>query len=601
MADEKEKGQEKKVETPEVQEKETEISLADKDAEIADLKAQLAAASATDEQTKGKETETKVEETETQVTLADTQTQDELKALREEMDALRNEREAESRKAYFNAKIEGINPSHPSLVALQKNEDFNVVDLTEGQIDMIVDPIVASITAEGRHTTVLPTVTMDGHDKIRALVAAAVSGQTVELTSGSGEKATKTRYEPLPILQLAHQYGGLPGFVTGHENPASALFEDLGEAMMGWGPEDEKMIDETATEFKLATATTTSTQFPSTMLQTIVQNFYVLFNTSEFMMYMNTLIPANRRVSVPDYQDRLIPFGGLTDIPEMIAEDADIPEKDTFTAFRVNIKPNDYAEIHTLSRRGFLNGPDAAVRQISTNLADIHVLRYFWEYMNIAFGFKTIAGTANGRTKAVVREGANSAAIDMYQATGDVPNLIRADSTASENNTVELFTTYNNAVAMMNRMMAAKAYGNNKARMARNSRPRYWLVAPESYITARTLVESRVRPGAQNSEATAIRDLDVIPVDYFNTTNGITSGTGATFRADQVMVADPMRTFGIGASFLQGRQRPRMIPDTSREKWYTNRRLRMQAEFIFATWAVDRRAFVLSTYRPSGD
>ena len=106
--------------------------------------------------------------------------------------------------------------------------------------------------------------------------------------------------------------------------------------------------------------------------------------------------------------------------------------------------------------------------------------------------------------------------------------------------------SYDNIVAMRQRMFGAQVFRESEATLAGIIMPKFIVTAPQRYDNARTYAESAYKPGSSTFELNLLKGMVPMPANLAE--NALFTGTAGTTERFGV-IADPITTQLFACSF----------------------------------------------------
>ena len=477
--------------------------------------------------------------------------------------ALEKVQNTRQNEAHFDSKVATLPKDSAGVAALRESIDFS--DTDKDRIDVAVAPLLAELTAQGR--TELDEeaikVTQDVADSRKALLTAAVLGEELK----EGDK----KYEVLPVEKIiADQFDDK---VAGHS--PQEFWNALNQAYLTHGLTDAE-VDAAAegqpvarlgtSQVGIETVTNGSTAhaWATQLLMTIVNVARILHDGSEMTGWMNTLIPAMHRVTVPDFQNRFYRYTGTFGQLPVVGEGVQVPDVNVSDSFRVPVKPVKRQGKFYLTYEAVMNSPTAALRSLAMAMGISISSTDYNEVMNLMFGVLAADG------------GAGFTRTDGYEKTGAFIVAGNNNLSAADDNG----WSYSKAVAAIDGMYQQTAYGEDNFSLAGMLNPAVMVVAPQFYGAAEATTRAVLEPGTANNAVNRLNGIMVIP----NSTSGLTNPN--RFFA---VVARPRDAQLFVYSTLNG-QPPSFQPNVLRDDNANRNRITYKASNIRRINVVDYRA-----------
>ena len=545
-----EQGVEEKDQTPE------QPSMEQLSKDVAELRTQLAAQQETAAETET-ETETETEqtpETETEQTETLTAEQQELAEIRKTLSAITAINMERDLKAHFESATAQLNANHPSVLALKNSIDFT--KSTKDEIDRMAKAVVASLTAEGReHMQPTIKVTGDVATKHERLADAFIQDRPI--------KEGDLTYQPFQTLDQLRR-------ATGDNRLLSAT--EL------W---NEMLVEHRHQQLAIST---TGTSWGKVVLESIIQAVGKNYAESKFMETLRMLIPSSHMYDAGSLADeKYLAISGVYGETGVVVERAEIPEMTSPGGYRVPLKPARYPRLETISLEQWTSSPVQFLRQIPMKLANGAVRTLYNAVMTIIFGSGSGSFT---EAKEYESDGTLDATAALYQKSPSTRGVNLVSTNAAANN-----FSYDNLVAMRQRMFATQMFGETEASLAGIINPKFLVVPPQRYDNARTFSESDYKPGASTFELNLLSGMTPVPANLAE--NALSTGTSAVPTTERYSVlADPMTTQLFACSFLDGQRAPVARPVTT-DKEVTHDIMTWRLWHTWRVEAVDWRGFQL--------
>ena len=505
----------------------------------------------------------------------DKEREDAFKAQQEGLAELQAGLRKQTNEAHFATKVATLPSEDAGVAKLREAIDFEKVD-TAG-IDALVDPFVASLTAAGRVEMDTETikVTQDAEDTRVALLASAVLGDTYKDKDGK-------EYNAQAIEKVIGEHFG----DTGAQHSPQMLWDSLNQAYLMYGLTDAE-VDADAEGRDVArlnittgsTGVTPASSWGARLLQTIVTVARLLHDGSEMTGWMNTIIPAMHRVSVPDFQDRYYRYTGTFEQLKTVAENAAVPDIETSGAFRVPVKPVKKQGKFYLTYEAVMNSPTAAMRSLATAMG---ISISSTDYQEVLDKIFSLGGTnkpdsINGYETASGDAGATF----LTLANG---NLLTGNAAAPR--PAGAAFSYDAAERAIDWMYRQSAYGVDTFALAGMIRAQTLVVPPQFWGSTDALTRATLKPGTDMNDVNRLQGMTVLPVSNssFNATN-----LAKVF----AVLARPADAQLFVMSTLAG-QPPAFQPNVLRDDNANMNRITYKASHIRGIYPVDRRALVVS-------
>lgn len=472
----------------------------------------------------------------------------------------------QTNEAHFATKVATLPGDDPGVAKLREAIDFEKVD-TAG-IDALVDPFVASLTAAGRVEMDADTikVTQDAADTRVALLTAAVLGDEHEDDKGKS-------FEPMAVEQIIKdQFGD-----TAAAYSPQLIWDGLNQAYLKHGLNDAEIdadaMGQNVAKLGSATVETTGT-WGTTLIQVITTVARILHDGSEMTGWINRLIPAMHRTTVPDFNDRHYRYTGTFDQLPTVAENDPVTDVKVSDSFRVPLKPIKKQGKFYLTYEAVMNSPTAAIRSLATAMGISISSTDYHEILNLILGTGSPSANAPGKTlgyESTTKDGTE----DFISATNG--NLVAGANVAF---------SYTRAVEAVDKMYEQVAYGEDKFALAGMIRAATMLVAPKFWGAAEALTRATGQPGDNNNDVNRLQGITVLPISTssYNATN-----VARVF----AVISRPADAQLLVMSTLNG-QPPAFQPNVLRDDNATYNRITYKASHIRGFYPVDRRAVVVT-------
>ena len=464
--------------------------------------------------------------------------------------------------AHFASKVATLPADDPGVAKLREALDFGAVD-TAG-IDALVDPVIASLTAAGR-AELEPErikVTQDQADTRTALLTASVLGE---------EYKDEGRDKPFEVLPVEHIVGDMFGDIAAKHSPQQ-FWDALNQAYLKHGLTDAE-VDADAAGSKVAKLNiSTSDSWGDTLIQVITNVARILHDGSEMTGWMNLLIPAMHRVTVPDFNDRHYRYTGTFDQLATVDEGAQVPDVATSDSFRVPVKPIKKQGKFYLTYEAVMNSPTAALRSLAQAMGISISSTDYHEVMNLILG-TGVPGT-NAPDKTLGYESATKdATVDFISAAAGTANLTAG---------ADIAFSYTNAVNAVDKMYEQVAYGEDAFALAGMIRAATLVVAPKFWGSAEAITRATLEPGGDQNDVNRLQNFNVLPISTsdYNATN-----VARVF----AVVCRPADAQLLVMSTLNG-QPPAFQPNVLRDDNANRNRITYKASHIRRFNVVDKRA-----------
>ena len=516
-----------------------------------------------------RDAERDAKDAEREAALADLQKRDEMRDA--QVAELAKAAARSNNEAHFDAKVATLPADDAGVAKLREAIKFDEVD-TAG-IDALVDPFIASLTAAGRVEVEDEKikVTQDVSDKRAGLLTASVLGDTY-----TDEKDNKFEVKGIEQI-IGEEYGDK----AAQYSPA-VVWDALNAAYLRHGLTDAE-VDQDAMGRPVArlgdASVGTGDSWAARLLQTIVTVARMLHDGSEMTGWLNTLIPAMHRVTVPDFNDRYYRYTGTYEQLKTVAEDAQVPDVNVSDAFRVPVKPIKKQGKFYLTYEAVMNSPTAAMRSLATAMGVSISSTDYREVLDQMFGL----GGADKPPRSLGYE----------QATGDtgVNFLVAANGNllsgaASGGRPAGGSFSYDQAEIVINHMYAQTAYGEDTFALAGMIRAATLVVPPAEWGGADAITRATLKPGSQDNDVNRLQGMTVLPISS-------TAFNAANLAKVFAVVARPADAQLFVMSTLAG-QPPAFQPNVLRDDNANHNRITYKASHIRRFTLVDRRAIVVS-------
>ena len=476
--------------------------------------------------------------------------------------------------AHFNAKVATLDANDPGVAKLRESLDFAAVD-TAG-IDALVDPFIAAMTAAGRTgmDEEAIKVTQDVADSRKGLLTAAVYGQ--EVTEGD------KKFDVMPVEKiLGEQFGD----VAAQHSP-QLIWNKLNEAYLAYGLTDAEVDQDAMGQpvAKLGDASVdTAHDWGKTLIQTVVTVARMLHDGSEMTGWMNQIIPAMHRTSVPDFNNRYLRYSGTFGQLETIAEGAEVTDVNVSDAFRVPLNPIKKQGKFFLTYENVMNSPTAALRNLATAMGVSISSTDYHAVMDLITG--SVGGAGYAAKTVGYENNTGPASATVKDTTQDFISNGNGNLTKANNTTTDF--NYDNIVNAIDKMYAHTAYGEDQFALAGMIRAATIVCPPAQWGGAEALTRAPLRPGAnQQNDVNRLQGMSVIPIST-------SSNSAANVVKFFAVLARPSDAQLAVYSTLNG-QPPSFQPNVLRDDNALRNRITYKASNIRGIYAVDRRALVLS-------